>query len=108
MILYCVEEPWWELDVPENWPDKYRWFGSFREAKKYANKTASSMEWGTDLTTVFAGGHHRRAVVVTKEILPELSPKKLLLWMSANACRPCGEVWYMVVGSEPSSDDEDE
>lgn len=101
MTLYCVEVPWHAHHTPEEYPGLYCWFGSLAKAQKFAREKASNMEWDGALTyEVHAGGEQHQGVVVTKESLPRLSPKKLALWMSRRACSPRGTVVYVVAVKE--------
>ncbi len=99
MTLYCVEMPWSDYSTPDEYPDRFKWFSSFSEARAYARRAAKEWteigSWGeTADQPVFAGGKEYRGAVVWKVTLPRLSPKKLVLWMSRTAALPGGEAVY--------------
>jgi len=95
MTLYCVEMPWSDYSTPDEYPDRFKWFSSFSEARAYARRAAKDASWDeTADQPVFAGGKEYRGAVVWKVTLPRLSPKKLVLWMSRTAALPGGEAVY--------------
>jgi hypothetical protein len=97
MTLYCVETPWSAYSTADEYPDCFTWFSSFSEARAYAREDARGGPW--DESAMLApnvGGMNYRGAVVWKVTMPRLSPKKLALWMSRNATRPCGEAVYLV------------
>ena len=95
MTLYCVEMPWSDYSTPDEYPDRFKWFSSFSEARAYAREDARDASWDeTADQPVSAGGMDYRGAVVRKVTLPRLSPKKLVLWMSRTAAHPGGEVVY--------------
>ena len=96
MTLYCVMKPWNAYYLPEDYPDLFRWFGSLTKAKRFAREQASDLEWDSSTDhEVLVDGEFYQGVVVTKVVLPRLSTKKLVLWMSRWACSPRGTVVYV-------------